>query len=99
MKNKINWNFDNSYSRLSNVFKENIEPVSVKNPELVILNEDLAKSLELNFSNIGRNELSSLFTGNSLPNGSNSIAQAYAGHQFGYFTMLGDGRAVLIGEQ
>ncbi len=98
MKNKINWNFDNSYSRLSNVFKENIEPVSVKNPELVILNEDLAKSLELNFSNVSRNELSSLFTGNSLPNGSNSIAQAYAGHQFGYFTMLGDGRAVLIGE-
>ena len=98
MKNKINWNFDNSYSRLSDVFKENIDPVSVKNPELVILNEDLAETLELNFSKIDRNELSSLFTGNSLPNGSNSIAQAYAGHQFGYFTMLGDGRAVLIGE-
>tara|TARA_B100000989_G_scaffold296781_1_gene280784 strand:- start:72 stop:1526 length:1455 start_codon:yes stop_codon:yes gene_type:complete len=98
MKNKINWNFDNSYSRLSDVFKENIDPVSVKNPELVILNEDLAKSLELNFSKITKNELSSLFTGNSLPDGSNSIAQAYAGHQFGHFTMLGDGRAVLIGE-
>ena len=98
MKNKINWNFDNSYSRLSDVFKEKIDPVSVKNPELVILNEDLAETLELNFSKIDRNELSSLFTGNSLPNGSNSIAQAYAGHQFGYFTMLGDGRAVLIGE-
>ena len=98
MKNKINWNFDNSYSRLSDVFKENIDPVSVKNPELVILNEDLAETLELNFSKISRNELSSLFTGNSLPNGSNSIAQAYAGHQFGHFTMLGDGRAVLIGE-
>ena len=98
MKNKINWNFDNSYSRLSDVFKENIDPVSVKNPELVLLNEDLAETLELNFSKISRNELSSLFTGNSLPNGSNSIAQAYAGHQFGHFTMLGDGRAVLIGE-
>ncbi len=98
MKNKINWNFDNSYSRLSDVFKENIDPVSVKNPELVLLNEDLAETLELNFLKISRNELSSLFTGNSLPNGSNSIAQAYAGHQFGHFTMLGDGRAVLIGE-
>ena len=52
MKNKINWNFDNSYSRLSDVFKENIDPVSVKNPELVILNEDLAETLELNFSKI-----------------------------------------------
>ncbi len=98
MKDKINWNFDNSYSRLSDVFKENIDPISVKNPELVLLNEDLAETLELNFSKISRNELSSLFTGNSLPNGSNSIAQAYAGHQFGHFTMLGDGRAVLIGE-
>ena len=27
-----------------------------------------------------------------------AIAQAYAGHQFGHFTMLGDGRAVLMGE-
>ncbi len=98
MKVEINWNFDNSYSRLSDVFKENVDPIAVKNPELVILNEDLAKELELNFSNIRRNELSSLFAGNSLPNGSNSIAQAYAGHQFGHFTMLGDGRAVLIGE-
>ena len=33
-----------------------------------------------------------------MPKNSNSIAQAYAGHQFGHFTMLGDGRAVLIGE-
>jgi len=33
-----------------------------------------------------------------LPEGSESIAQAYAGHQFGYFTMLGDGRAIVIGE-
>jgi len=33
-----------------------------------------------------------------LPDGTNSIAQAYAGHQFGHFTMLGDGRAVLLGE-
>ena len=43
-------------------------------------------------------ELSLIFSGNTLPEGSNSIAQAYAGHQFGHFTMLGDGRATLIGE-
>ena len=98
MENTINWNFDNSYSRLPDAFKEHVKPVAVKSPELVIINESLAKELELNFSKISRNELSSLFTGNSLPNGSNSIAQAYAGHQFGHFTMLGDGRAVLIGE-
>ena len=98
MKDYINWNFDNSYSRLPDVFKENIKPVKVKKPELVLLNQKLAKTLNLNFYNIDKNELSALFAGNILPKDSNSIAQAYAGHQFGHFTMLGDGRAVLIGE-
>ena len=98
MKNDINWNFDNSYSKLPDTFKENINPFSVKNPKLIILNYNLASELNLNFYNIEKNELSALFAGNKLPDGSNSIAQAYAGHQFGHFTMLGDGRATLIGE-
>ncbi len=98
MENNINWNFDNSYSRLSDAFKEHIKPVAVKNPELVIINESLAKELDLDLTKINKDKLSSLFTGNTLPEGSNTIAQAYAGHQFGHFTMLGDGRAILIGE-
>ena len=98
MKNTMNWKFDNSYSRLSDAFKEHIEPIAVKNPELVLMNKDLAQELNLDFSKIDENELAALFTGNILPEGSNAIAQAYAGHQFGHFTMLGDGRAVLIGE-
>ena len=98
MKTNISWNFDNSYSRLSDVFRENINPVAVKSPDLVVLNENLAKELNLNFYEIDRGELSALLTGNILPNGSNAIAQAYAGHQFGHFTMLGDGRAILVGE-
>ena len=98
MNRNINWNFDNSYSRLPNAFKENIKPVSVKNPELLLLNEKLASDLNLNFENITKDELSEIFAGNVLPKGSNSIAQAYAGHQFGHFTMLGDGRATLLGE-
>ena len=98
MKNRIDWNFDNSYSRLSGAFKEKIKPVAVKNPELVLINDALTKELNLDFTKIDENELSALFTGNTLPDGSDAIAQAYAGHQFGHFTMLGDGRAVLIGE-
>ena len=98
MKYNINWNFDNSYSRLSNTFKQHIKPVAVKNPELVLINDNLAKELNLDFTKIDRAELSDLFSGNILPEGSNAIAQAYAGHQFGHFTMLGDGRAILIGE-
>ena len=81
MKTNISWNFDNSYSRLSDVFRENINPVAVKSPDLVVLNENLAKELNLNFYEIDRGELSALLTGNILPIGSNAIAQAYAGHQ------------------
>jgi len=94
----IGWHFDNTYSKLSNTFKEDIKPTPVHDPELVILNEQLAEDLNLDFSKTKNKDLSSIFSGNSLPDGSNTIAQAYAGHQFGHFTMLGDGRAVLLGE-
>ena len=94
----IGWHFDNTYSKLSNTFKEDIKPTPVHNPELVILNNKLAENLSLNFSKIDKKSLEQLFSGNSLPESSNPIAQAYAGHQFGNFTMLGDGRAVLLGE-
>ena len=94
----IGWHFDNSYSRLPKTFKEDIKPAPVSLPEILILNEDLAKNLDLDFSNITKDNLSQILSGNILPEGSSSIAQAYAGHQFGQFTMLGDGRAVLIGE-
>ena len=94
----IGWHFDNTYSKLSKTFIEDIKPTPVHDPELVILNKQLAKELNLDFSKTKEKDLSLLFSGNSLPNGSTTIAQAYAGHQFGHFTMLGDGRAVLIGE-
>ena len=95
---KINWNFKNTYFNLPKFFKENINPTPVKKPQLVLLNKDLASKLNLDLSKTSNKELSEIFSGNLLPPGSNSIAQAYAGHQFGHFTMLGDGRAVLLGE-
>ena len=94
----IGWHFDNTYSKLSNTFKEEVKPTPVHNPELVVLNDQLAKDLNLDFSKIEKKNLSQIFSGNTLPKGSVTIAQAYAGHQFGHFTMLGDGRAVLLGE-
>ena len=96
--NKINWNFDNTYSTLPEAFISKTSPVPVKSPELVIFNYNLAKELGLDFSLTDKKDLSELFSGNLLPKGSSAIAQAYAGHQFGHFTMLGDGRAVLMGE-
>ena len=94
----IGWHFDNTYLKLSKTFREEIKPTPVHDPNLVILNEALAKDLNLDFSKINNKDLAKLFSGNVLPNDTNTIAQAYAGHQFGHFTMLGDGRAVLLGE-
>ena len=94
----IGWCFDNTYYKLPEIFKEEINPTPVKDPKLLKLNHNLANEMNLNFSNLNDQDISSLLSGNSLPKSANSIAQAYAGHQFGQFTMLGDGRAVLIGE-
>ena len=94
----IGWHFDNTYSKLSDTFKEEVKPTPVHNPELVVLNDRLAKDLNLDFSKVEKKDLSQIFSGNTLPEGSSTLAQAYAGHQFGHFTMLGDGRAVLLGE-
>ena len=94
----IGWHFDNTYSKLSDTFKEKVKPTPVHSPELVVLNDRLAKDLTLDFSKVEKKDLSQIFSGNTLPEGSLTLAQAYAGHQFGHFTMLGDGRAVLLGE-
>ena len=95
---KIGWQFDNSYARLPDMMLSRLFPVPAKAPELVILNHALSKELGLDFSGLSEEQVASLFAGNVLPQGSQFIAQAYAGHQFGYFTVLGDGRAILMGE-
>ncbi|MDC1132572.1 YdiU family protein [Candidatus Pelagibacter sp.] len=95
---KAGWSFDNTYAKLPDDLLVKQAPIPVKLPKLIILNKNLSKDLDLDFTNIKVENLSQLFSGNVLPTGSESIAQAYAGHQFGHFTMLGDGRAVLMGE-
>jgi len=94
----VGWKFDNTYSKLPEYFLSNTIPILVKSPKLLILNNSLAEDLGLDFSGLDKENLSKLFSGNKLPEGSKAISQAYAGHQFGHFTMLGDGRAVLMGE-
>ena len=95
---KIGWHFDNTYARLPEIMFSRIAPIPVKKPKLIILNHNLSKELGLDFSVIEENHLASIFSGSLLPQESECIAQAYAGHQFGYFTMLGDGRAIVLGE-
>jgi serine/tyrosine/threonine adenylyltransferase len=73
--------------------------MEVKSPKLLLFNETLATELGLNRTEDSQDELAQLFSGNMLPENCFPLAQAYAGHQFGHFTMLGDGRAHLLGEQ
>ena len=93
------WNFDNSYARLPQAFHVRLNPVPVREPKLVLFNEALAQYLGLNPDVLKGDEGVAVFSGNRIPEGAEPLAQAYAGHQFGFFTMLGDGRAILLGEQ
>ena len=94
----IGWKFDNSYTQLSQNIMSRTLPTKVKSPKIVIVNYELAKQLGLDFSSLNNEELAQLFTGNEIPKGSDPIAQAYAGHQFGHLVILGDGRAIVLGE-
>jgi len=92
------WCFDNSYVRLPEALYSRVPPVPVAEPGLAVLNEGLAGDLGLDVDAL-QTSGAEIFAGNRLPAGAEPIAQAYAGHQFGHFTNLGDGRAVLLGEQ
>ena len=97
--NACGFQLDYSYLDLPTAFYTKINPSKVKLPTMVILNDQVANSLGLNFSHMTLKEQAKLFSGNVIPAGVEPFAQAYAGHQFGYFTKLGDGRAHMLGEQ
>lgn len=93
------WNLDNSYTRLPQIFFSRVNPAPVRLPQLILLNEPLAASLGLDSLVLRDHDGVAALAGNRIIDGAEPLAQAYAGHQFGGFTMLGDGRAVLLGEQ
>lgn len=92
-------NLENSYADLPKIFFNTQSPSHVPSPKLVVLNYPLITSLGLNAQALQSTDGVDILAGNKIPEGAVPIAQAYAGHQFGHFTMLGDGRAVLIGER
>jgi len=95
--NSSGWNLDHSYARLPKMLHEHLEPTPVREPRMVVFNHVLAESLGLNAAALA--DRAAIFAGNELPDGASPLAQAYAGHQYGHFTGLGDGRAILLGEQ
>ena len=91
--------FDNSYTALPGRFYSHLAPTPVAAPALIALNEPLARQLGLDPEALRSGEGLAMLAGNALPEGAASIAQVYAGHQFGgWVPQLGDGRALLIGE-
>src|SRR4051812_35355513 len=94
----VGWRLDNTYARLPGVLFNPASPVAVREPRVAILNHGLADELGLHLGGVAPEAAAALFAGQDLPAGAEPIAQAYAGHQFGGFTMLGDGRAILLGE-
>jgi uncharacterized protein YdiU (UPF0061 family) len=71
----------------------------VQDPRLLVLNEPLAAELGFDPDFLGSADGLPLLIGNEVPDGATPVAQAYSGHQFGWFApRLGDGRALLLGE-
>src|SRR5688572_9501925 len=93
------WRLEHTYAELPQLFHAPAAPTAVREPRLVVLNRPLAAELGLDAGTLESAEGAAIFAGNTLPDGARPIAQAYAGHQYGHFTVLGDGRAILLGEQ
>ena len=91
--------FDNSYARLPDRFYARLDPTPVSAPRLLKLNDALVRELGLELEMLATPQGVEVLAGNRIAVGSQPIALAYAGHQFGNFVpQLGDGRAVLLGE-
>jgi uncharacterized protein YdiU (UPF0061 family) len=95
----VRFNFDNTYARLPDRFYARLDPIPVADPRLIKVNVELARSLGLDPHALQSPEGVEILAGNRVAVGSEPLAMAYAGHQFGSFVpQLGDGRANLLGE-
>lgn len=91
--------FDNTYCKLPDSCYVKTRPTPVKQPSLLVFNDELYHELSPNDTKPSAPYLASVLSGNTILEGSEPIACAYAGHQFGHFVpSLGDGRAILLGE-
>jgi len=93
------WRLEHTYAGLPALFHSAAAPTPVRDPQFVVFNPALAVTLGLDVAALDTPAGAAIFGGNTLPEGARPLAQAYAGHQFGHFTGLGDGRAILLGEQ
>jgi len=93
------FNFDNSFARSLKGFFKSCQAEPSSNPKMLQFNHALAEELDLDPDALDSDAGLAVFSGNTIPEGAEPLAQAYAGHQFGGFSpQLGDGRALLLGE-
>ncbi|MEM1434266.1 MAG: YdiU family protein [Pseudomonadota bacterium] len=94
----VGFRFDTQYTRLPTVFYSPGSPDPAPHPSICMVNDALAEELGLRLEGLSLESQAALFSGSVLGEGSDPFSQAYAGHQFGGFSILGDGRAHLLGE-
>lgn len=91
--------FENTYAQLPERFYARQPAIPVKAPQPIVVNAALAAELGLDAAALAGPEGTQVLAGNTVPEGADPLAQAYAGHQFGgWVPQLGDGRALLLGE-
>lgn len=83
-----------NYSKLPESFYSFVQPDVFESARCVFWNGDLIHSFENSFTQ----EAFESFVNGKVKWPKDSLAMAYAGHQFGHFNMLGDGRACLVDE-
>ena len=86
------FSFDTTYKNLDSNLYARVTPKSIANPEILVLNDELCADLGLDTATLNAHILA------GQDRLEEPIAQAYAGHQYGSFTVLGDGRAMTLGE-
>ncbi len=95
----VHFGFENTYARLPERFYARVNPTRAATPSLIRINVELARSLRLDPDALMSAQGVEILAGNRVAEGSEPLAIAYAGHQFGHFVpRLGDGRANLLGE-
>lgn len=97
-KLKSGFNFDNTYLELNNIMYSILNLNNSYKSNIEVLNSDLSKKLKLNIEHLKSEDGRKLLSGSVNSELQQVFAQAYSGHQFGHFTNLGDGRAIMLGE-
>ena len=95
---KLPWEALKTYQDLDSSMFKTADIKQFAQPQRLLSNTVLAKSIGFDLDWFNSSASDAFFCGKNLDPNIRPIAQAYAGHQFGHFTILGDGRAILLSE-